>query len=82
MIVVLSWGSLIWDHRDLPVIGLWRSDGPASPVEFARQSPADRLTLVIAGNSERVPVFWTPLDVRSLDEARHALTRREVISPA
>jgi len=28
MIVCLGWGSLIWDHRDLPIGGGWRNDGP------------------------------------------------------
>lgn len=80
MIVCLGWGSLIWDHRDLPIGGDWRNDGPGLPVEFARQSRDGRITLVVAEDCEPVPVFWTQLDVRSLDDARIALAWREGIS--
>ena len=80
MIVCLGWGSLIWDHRDLPTDGEWRNDGPDVPVEFARQSRDGRITLVVAEDCDPVPVFWTRLDVPSLDDARIALARREAIS--
>ena len=80
MIVCLGWGSLIWDHRDLPIGGDWRNDGPDLPVEFARQSKDGRITLVVAEDCEPVPVFWTRLDVSSLNDARIALARREGIS--
>lgn len=80
MIVSLGWGSLIWDHRDLPIDGEWRNDGPDLPVEFARQSRDGRVTLVVAEDCDPVPVFWTRLDVPSLDDARIALARREGIS--
>ena len=82
MIVCLGWGSLIWDHRDLPISGHWRNGGPVLPVEFARQSNDGRMTLVIADGAEPVSVFWSRLDVHSLDDARHALARWEGISPA
>ena len=82
MIVCLGWGSLIWDHRDLPIGGDWRNDGPGLPVEFARQSRDGRITLVVAQDSDPVSVFWARLDVPSLDDARIALARREGISSA
>lgn len=34
-IVFLGWGSLIWDPRELPVIGDWQSGGPVLPIEFS-----------------------------------------------
>ena len=80
MIVCLGWGSLIWDHRNLPTGGQWRNDGPALPVEFARQSKDGRMTLVIADKSEPIPVLWTRLELNRLDDARHALAHREGIS--
>ena len=80
MIVCLGWGSLIWDHRNLPAGGQWRNDGPGLPVEFARQSQDGRMTLVIADKSEPIPVLWTRLELNRLDDARHALAHREGIS--
>jgi hypothetical protein len=82
MIVCLGWGSLVWDHRDLPTAGEWRNDGPTLPLEFARQSRDGRITLVVADDAGSVPVCWTQLDVRSLDEARIVLARREGIQSA
>ena len=80
MIVCLGWGSLIWDHGDLPISDDWSDDGPSLPVEFARQSGDGRITLVITDGSEPVPVFWVRLEVDRLDDARHALAKRERIS--
>ena len=77
MIVCLGWGSLIWRPGSLPTIGDWHADGPELPVEFARQSRDDRITLVIEPGSERVPVLWTRLTVGSVDAARRALADRE-----
>lgn len=82
MIVCLGWGSLIWDPRDLPVNMKWQTDGPALPVEFARQSADGRITLVIAEETPEIPVLWAALDVKSLDEARRQLASREGIPDA
>jgi hypothetical protein len=46
-IVILGWGSLIWDPRDLPHQEPWLDDGPKLPLEFSRISKDRRLTLVI-----------------------------------
>ena len=81
-IACLGWGSLVWNPGALPVSGGWRTDGPALPVEFARQSANGRITLVIADNAEPVPVLWCILDVSSLAQARQALAKREGIKPA
>ncbi len=47
--VILGWGSLIWDPRDLEqcLVGPWRTGGPVLPIEFARISGDGRLTLVV-----------------------------------
>lgn len=82
MIACLGWGSLIWDPRDLPICSEWSAHGPALPVEFARQSANGRMTLLIAEDTEAIPVLWAALDVDSLDAARQALARREGITSA
>ena len=60
-------------------IGNWKPDGPPLRVEFARQSgkERDRLTLVLFDAAERQPGLWARMTVTTLDEAVHALTRRE-----
>jgi len=80
-IVCLGWGSLIWDPRSLPVCGDWKSDGPVLPLEFARQSQDDRVTLVITPDGAPCPSLWTELSVATLEEAIAALSAREGCSP-
>lgn len=46
-IVILGWGSLIWNPRGLPREGPWEEGGPSFPIEFSRVSNDCRLTLVI-----------------------------------
>jgi len=44
-IIVLGWGSLIWDPRELKIKNSeWQKDGPNLPIEFARISQDGRLT--------------------------------------
>ncbi len=76
-IAVLGWGSLIWDPRNLHIKSDWFQDGPCLPVEFARISKDDRLTLVSLPDSEKVPVLWSYMKAESLDEAVENLSRRE-----
>lgn len=58
-------------------MGDWHPDGPALPVEFARQSGDGRMTLVIADGAKPLAVFWTQLKAKSPDEARRMLGARE-----
>lgn len=82
-IACLGWGSLVWSPGDLPISGAWRTDGPALPLEFARQSANGRITLVIAaGAAAPISVLWCALDVATLEEARQVLAEREGIKPA
>ncbi|HEX9667551.1 MAG TPA: hypothetical protein VGA95_13470 [Thermodesulfobacteriota bacterium] len=46
-IVIIGWGSVIWDPRDLPREGIWQSEGPRLPIEFSRVSRGRRLTGII-----------------------------------
>jgi hypothetical protein len=46
-IAVIAWGSLIWDRRNLEVIGDFVANGPKLSLEFSRTSRDGRLTLVI-----------------------------------
>lgn len=76
-IACIGWGSLIWEPRDLPIIGDWYSNGPSLPVEFARQSAEDHITLVIVESNLRVPTLWAELNVETVAQAVEALKVRE-----
>lgn len=45
---IIGWGSLIWAHGELKLGSRWFHDGPVLPLEFARISKRDRVTLVIS----------------------------------
>lgn len=59
------------------MLGDWQEDGPELPLEFARQSADDRITLVIADGAQVSRSLWVRLDVRSPEDAIAALARRE-----
>ena len=75
----LGWGSLIWDPRDLPICGTWFTDGPFLPIEFARQSQDDRITLVLVKNEDKplVRSLWTVMLVPDVEQAKEELAERE-----
>jgi hypothetical protein len=78
MIACLGWGSLVWDPRELPVRRKWFEDGPLLPLEFARQSSDQRLTLAIVPTLKtKVRGLWALFSVDSLPEAHEALRKRE-----
>lgn len=78
-IVILGWGSLIWQPKDLAFnkeFG-WKEDGPTLPIEFARISKDGRLTLVITENGTKVPVLYALSNHQSVEEAVLNLAVRE-----
>jgi hypothetical protein len=80
MIGCLTWGSLVWNPGKLPIRGGWQTDGPLLPIEFARLSNHNRITLVILYNQPNYAPsrsLWTLLDVQSPKEAFKALKDRE-----
>lgn len=77
VIVCLGWGSLVWSPEDLPVRGEWHDDGPALPLEFARESGDGRITLVVIDDGKPIPTLWAELEVPDIDTAVKALFDRE-----
>jgi len=76
-IVILGWGSLIWNPGNLHIEGSWREDGPFLPIEFARVSGDRRLTLVLNLGSASVQTLWALSAYRDLNQARKNLRERE-----
>jgi hypothetical protein len=77
-IVIIGWGSLIWDPRDLPRIGSWQDGGPNLPIEFSRVSQDCRLTLVIdVENGNYVPTKYILSSRHDLDNTIKDLRTRE-----
>lgn len=76
-IAILAWGSLIWCPGSLRIRTRWRSDGPLLPIEFARISQDDRLTLVIQPGSADQPTYWAFSEFTILKDARDNLKVRE-----
>ena len=77
-IVVLAWGSLVWDPRDLQTVAKFAPNGPLLPVEFCRISADRRLTLAIDETFGDVCTSYSALSAgESLDAAIDSLRRRE-----
>jgi hypothetical protein len=76
-IAVLGWGSLVWDPRELQIRGGWNKDGPFLPIEFARISRDERLTLVLYPGANAVQTLWAISANEDLNQARKNLRERE-----
>jgi len=82
-IAILGWGSLVWNPGNLEIdetIGEngWSNDGPKLPIEFARISGGDRLSLVISTSiGTPTQALYTISNFKHLDQAVCDLFRRE-----
>jgi hypothetical protein len=76
-IAILVWGSLYWDPRSLATTGEWFVDGPELPIEYARISRGNRLTLVIKPRFDLVTTLYTVSKSAELEAARENLRERE-----
>ncbi|MFQ5829493.1 MAG: hypothetical protein ACE5JD_10110 [Candidatus Methylomirabilia bacterium] len=76
-IAIVGWGSLIWWPGSLRIKTRWRLEGPRLPIEFARISRDERLTLVIHPGFEDQPTYWALSEFSTLDNARRNLSERE-----
>ncbi len=77
MIICLGWGSLVWDHRELPIHRHWFQDGPFISVDFLRQSQDNRITLVLHDAAVPVRSLWAVMTSTTLEDAKNALAARE-----
>lgn len=78
-IACLGWGSLIWDPQDLPIQRCWFKDGPLLPIEYARHSRNNCITLVIVPVARYVRTLWTPMLTNDIDTAKKKIAEREGI---
>jgi hypothetical protein len=76
-VAVIGWGSLIWCPGGLRIRTRWRRDGPELPIEFARISRDQRLTLVIHPGSKDQRTYWALSEAKTLRKARENLRERE-----
>ena len=72
--VVLAWGSLVWDPRDVQIAAKFMANGPLLPIEFCRISGDGRLTLAIDETFGALcKTYSAPSTLESLDAARDDL---------
>lgn len=76
-IAILGWGSLIWDPRELPHYGPWKTGGPTLPIEFSRVSGDGRLTLVIDPLGPQIPARFALSSRVDISDAVEDLRKRE-----
>jgi hypothetical protein len=81
--VVLAWGSLVWDPRDVQIAAKFMANGPLLPIEFCRISGDGRLTLAIDETFGALcKTYSAPSTLESLDAARDDLCRKEGMADA
>lgn len=75
---IIAWGSLITSKGDLSTKhDNWFSDGPMLPIEFARISKDNRITLVIFPPFEDVVTYYNISTFNELELAKDNLAKRE-----
>jgi hypothetical protein len=81
--VVLAWGSLVWDPRELQTAAKFMANGPLVPIEFCRISSDGRLTLAIdEAFGALCKTYSAPSALDSLDAAMDNLCLREGLADA
>jgi hypothetical protein len=80
-IAIIGWASLIWCPGALQIKSCWHRDGPPLPIEFARISLDQRLTLVIHPGSKDQRTLWASALSQELEAVRANLRDREGTSP-
>lgn len=68
---------MIWDPRDLPYYGPWKTGGPILPIEFSRVSGNGRLTLVIDRSGPDISTRFALSPRVDISEAIEDLRKRE-----
>jgi hypothetical protein len=76
-IAILGWGSLIWCPGSLRIRTRWHSNGPSLPIEFARISKDERVTLVIHPGAPDQMTYWALSEFDKVVAARENLRLRE-----
>jgi hypothetical protein len=77
-VVVLAWGSLIWNRGMLAVAADFQPNGPSLPIEFSRVFGDGRLTLVIDETAGTSCLTYSAVSVHNeLGEAKEKLRIRE-----
>jgi hypothetical protein len=76
-IAVLGWGSLLKRPKRLSLKTRWRNDGPSLPIEFARISGDEHLTLVIVPGRQLVRTYWALSGCGTAEQAVEDLAKRE-----
>lgn len=72
-IAIFEWGSLIWWPGGSRIRTQRHEDGPSLPIEFARISRDDRLTLVIQPSAAGQPTCWVLSELSDRNDARQNL---------
>src|ERR1700689_3642982 len=81
--VVLAWGSLVWDPRDLKIAAKFAANGPLLPIEFCRISEDGRLMLAIdEAFGALCKTYSAPSALESLDAGMDELCEREGMAAA
>lgn len=78
-IACLAWGSLVWKWEPLQLASSWSEDGPALPIEFAREGDGGELATALCTGVSDVQCLWALLAEPDLRTACEQLRVREQI---
>jgi hypothetical protein len=88
IIAIIGWGSLVWakstpssNGGELLLRSEWHRDGPKFPLEYARISKGNRLTLIIWQSAPLQTTLWAESAFENLTQAHANLAAREGGNP-